>query len=167
MTDPVGGSDRPVVLYERGRSPAPLLPSELEELRSAVGPFAREVLDDRTGLGWREVLIPLAKGGLVVVYRIEHLGKVEHRATRLRRLVEVDAELHVHSGLPLPYDSKDAMLALASYTEGLLDAERAEQRSEHALRIRAGQARKGRRGGRPRKVPVSSATTAPEGAGSP
>ncbi len=163
MTEPIEGSTRRVIFYERGRSPYPLAPSEREEIARAVGPFAREVLDDRTGVRWRDELIPAAEGGVVAVYRIEHLGRVAHRAVRLRRLAEVRARLYVHSGLPLPSDTPEALLSLADYTEALLNAERVEL----GILIRAGQARTGRHGGRPRKAPVSPPATVPEGTGAP
>jgi hypothetical protein len=149
------GSARPVVLYERrGKRTPPLTRSEHEALVKSVGPFRKEVLADSSGYGWRDLVIPTVKGGgLVVVHRIEHLGKAVHRHVRLRALVDAGAQLHVHVGLPFPTESPKDLLNLASLFEEASVSAVQDHLDWRGKRVRMGQEaalRRGRRLGRRR-----------------
>lgn len=175
----------PSVLFVRASTPSPLFPAQRTELESAYGPFVTSYT--RAGTEeWRKAA-KLAKGGRIVVYRIEHLAKVEHRAPRLRLLADEGIALIVHRlvvesktatgayvssmEMPWPFGSDpDSLRSLAAYTEALLTARNREwgQRSIETRKLVAG---KGRHIGRYPKCtcghPRTNTAPAEEGATEP
>jgi hypothetical protein len=136
-----------LLLYTRANTPLPLLPSEIREMEADVGKFDREWLDDASGAGFQEVI----QYGLdnsdttLVVYRLEHLSRVEHRATRIRKLGDAGIKLRVFIDWPL---SGVILNAVADYTEQLLVTERKERDIRISTTMSAKRAR-GEKVGRP------------------
>jgi hypothetical protein len=135
------------VIYCRANPVKPLLPTQLEDFRRALVPVETEVLDDATGMGFRQALAKAKEvGGQLAVFRIEHLARTGHRAARLRRLVEEGVPLFVME----PWALKDVpLLQVADYTEMLLTAREIERGINTRLGIEMARA-SGREPGRPR-----------------